>query len=148
MKRKGFQGAMKRWGFKGLRASHGVSISHRSLGSTGNRKSPGRVWKGKKMAGRMGGKFRTVQNLKIVKIDTVYNLLYVKGAVPGPEDKFVLIKDAVRKGWYNECFPPNTSVPFPTFLGNVKELPRELLPPPPPQGAKDPLARARREVEK
>ena len=62
---KGFQGAMKRWGFKGLKASHGTSVSHRSLGSTGNRHDPGKVWKGKKMAGRMGGKTRTVQNIKV-----------------------------------------------------------------------------------
>ncbi|KAJ3210191.1 54S ribosomal protein L3 [Dinochytrium kinnereticum] len=145
---KGFQGGMKRWGFKGLRASHGVSISHRSLGSTGNRHDPGKVWKGKKMAGRMGGKMRTVQNLKVMKIDTAHNLLYVKGSIPGPEDKYVLVRDSVRKGWYNQCFPPNTVIPFPTFLGDVKSLPRELLPPPPPEGSKDPLARARREVEK
>ncbi|KAJ3329422.1 kynurenine 3-monooxygenase, mitochondrial precursor [Blyttiomyces sp. JEL0837] len=145
---KGFQGAMKRWGFKGLRATHGVSISHRSLGSTGNRQTPGKVFKGKKMAGRMGGKTTTVQNLRIMKIDTVHNLLYVKGAVPGPQDRFVRVRDAIRKGWYNKCFPEEAKVPFPTFMGDVTSLPREILAPPPPAGAKDPLARARREVEK
>ncbi|KAJ3106876.1 54S ribosomal protein L3 [Phlyctochytrium planicorne] len=145
---KGFQGAMKRWGFKGLRATHGVSVSHRSMGSTGNRHDPGKVWKGKKMPGRMGGKTRTVQNLKVMKIDTVYNLLYVKGSIPGPDDKYVLVRDSVRKGWYNKCFPPDAVVPFPTFFGSQSQLPRELLPPPPPPNSKDPLARARREVEK
>jgi large subunit ribosomal protein L3 len=81
-----------------------------------------------------------------MKIDTVDNLLYVKGAVPGSEDRFVKIRDSVRKGWYNECFPPGTTVPFPTFMG-PKPAERELLAPPPPAGTKDPLARARREVE-
>ncbi|KAJ3412143.1 hypothetical protein HDV05_001181 [Chytridiales sp. JEL 0842] len=143
---KGFQGVMKRWGFKGLRATHGVSLSHRSAGSTGNRHDPGKVWKGKKMAGRMGGKTTTVQNLRIMKIDVEKNLLYVKGAVPGSEDRFVKIRDAVRKGWFNQVFPEGTKVPFPTYFG-PKPAERELLPPPPPAGTKDPLARPRREVE-
>ncbi|KAI9329022.1 translation protein [Zopfochytrium polystomum] len=146
---KGFQGVIKRWGFGGLNASHGTSLTHRSLGSTGQRNQPGKVFKGKKMPGRMGGKTSTVHSLKIVKIDTVHNLLYVKGAVPGAQDKFVRIRDAIRRLWHGQCFPPGSVVPFPTFMGReVAREPRELLPPPPQAGEKDPLARARREVEK
>ncbi|KAJ3406598.1 hypothetical protein CcCBS67573_g03794 [Chytriomyces confervae] len=145
---KGFQGVMKRWNFKGLRATHGVSLSHRSGGSTGMRQMPGRVIKGTKMAGRMGGKTRTVQNLKVVKIDTEQNLIFVKGAVPGPEHKYVRVSDAIRKGWHGLTFPEGAQVPFPTYTGSTKDLPRELLAPPPKSGDKDPLARARREVEK
>src|SRR6187551_1508879 len=81
---KGFAGAMKRWGFRGLRATHGVSVSHRSHGSTGNRQDPGRVFKNKKMAGHMGARNRTQQNLKIVATDDDKGLLLVSGAVPGP----------------------------------------------------------------
>ena len=80
---KGFQGVMKRHGFKGGRATHGNSLSHRSLGSTGGCQDPGKVWKGKKMPGQMGNVYRTVQSLKVVKVDTEYDLVYVKGAVPG-----------------------------------------------------------------
>ncbi|ORY42292.1 translation protein [Rhizoclosmatium globosum] len=145
---KGFQGPIKRWGFKGLRATHGVSLSHRSGGSTGNRQLPGKIFKGKKMAGRMGGRTRTVQNLRIMKIDTVHNLLYVKGAVPGPEHKYVRISDAIRKGWHGLCFPEGAAVPFPTFTGSIEGLERELMAPAPKEGEKDPLARARREIEK
>ncbi|KAI8607006.1 translation protein, partial [Chytriomyces sp. MP71] len=145
---KGFQGVMKRHGFKGLRASHGVSLSHRSGGSTGNRQLPGRVFKGKKMPGRMGGKTRTVQNLRVMKIDTALNLIYVKGAVPGPEHKYVRVSDALRKGWFGLTFPEDAAVPFPTFTGSMTDVPRELLAPPPKEGEKDPLARARREVVK
>jgi large subunit ribosomal protein L3 len=93
---KGFQGGMKRWGFGGLRASHGVSISHRSLGSTGNRQDPGRVFKNKKMAGHMGDKNRTQQNLEIVGTDVARGLIFVKGSVPGSKGGWLLVKDSVK----------------------------------------------------
>ncbi len=94
---KGFAGVMKRHNFSGLRASHGVSISHRSHGSTGQNQDPGRVFKGKKMAGRMGGKKVTKQNLKIVEIDNKNNILVVKGSVPGKKNSIIFIKDSVKK---------------------------------------------------
>ena len=93
---KGYQGAMKRHNFGGLRASHGVSASHRSHGSTGNCQDPGRVFKGKKMAGHMGNTQVTKQNLKIVNIDLVNSLLAIKGSVPGRKNSTVFIKDAVK----------------------------------------------------
>ena len=93
---KGFAGAMKRHNFGGLRASHGVSASHRSHGSTGNCQDPGRVFKGKKMAGQMGSKKVTKQNLKVVDIDTDNNLLVVKGSIPGKKNTIVFIKDAIK----------------------------------------------------
>ena len=88
---KGFAGAMKRHNFGGLRASHGVSISHRSHGSTGQRQDPGKVFKNKKMAGHMGDKYRTVQNLEIIKKDPVNQLLYVKGSIPGSKNSKVMV---------------------------------------------------------
>ncbi len=94
---KGFAGVMKRHNFGGLRASHGVSISHRSHGSTGQNQDPGRVFKGKKMAGRMGNKKVTKQNLKVVDIDSVNNLLVVKGSVPGKKNSIIYLKDSVKK---------------------------------------------------
>jgi len=94
---KGFAGAMKRWNFRGLEASHGVSISHRSHGSTGQRQDPGKVFKGKKMAGHLGDKRITKQNLEIVKTDETQGLIFVKGSVPGSENSYVLISDAVKK---------------------------------------------------
>jgi large subunit ribosomal protein L3 len=93
---KGFAGGMKRWGFGGLRATHGVSLSHRSLGSTGQRQDPGRVFKNKKMAGHMGAKNRTQQNLEIVRTDPERGLLFVKGSVPGHKGGWLLVKDAVK----------------------------------------------------
>ena len=93
---KGFQGGMKRWGFKGLRATHGVSVSHRSLGSTGQRQDPGKVFKNKKMAGHMGDKFRTQQNLEIVSTDVERGLLFVKGSVPGSKGGWLFIKDSIK----------------------------------------------------
>ncbi|GAA5944745.1 mitochondrial 54S ribosomal protein uL3m MRPL9 [Sporobolomyces koalae] len=97
---KGFQGVMKRHGFRGLRATHGTSISHRSHGSTGQHQDPGRVWPGKKMAGRMGGKNVTTQNLQVERIDLALNVLYVRGAVPGAPGAFVRVTDALKKvGW-------------------------------------------------
>ena len=94
---KGFAGVMKRHNFGGLRASHGVSISHRSHGSTGQNQDPGRVFKGKKMAGRMGARKVTKQNLKIIDIDQNNNLLIVKGSVPGKKNSVVFLKDSVKK---------------------------------------------------
>jgi len=93
---KGFQGGMKRWNFGGLRATHGVSVSHRSLGSTGQRQDPGKVFKGKKMAGHMGDKQRTQQNLEIVRTDPERGLLFVKGSVPGSKGTWLMVKDAVK----------------------------------------------------
>jgi large subunit ribosomal protein L3 len=95
---KGFAGVMKRWNFAGLEATHGVSVSHRSHGSTGQRQDPGRVFKGKKMAGHMGARQRTTQNLEIVSIDDAQGLIMVKGAIPGVENSYVLLKDSVKKG--------------------------------------------------
>jgi len=93
---KGFAGVMKRWNFGGLRASHGVSVSHRSHGSTGQRQDPGKVFKGKKMAGHMGDKLRTMLNLEIVKSDLENNLLYLKGSIPGSKNSTVLLRGAVK----------------------------------------------------
>ena len=93
---KGFAGAMKRHNFSGLRATHGVSVSHRSHGSTGQRQDPGKVFKGKKMAGHMGDKLRTIQNIEIIKSDLENNLLYLKGSIPGSKNTQVLIKKAVK----------------------------------------------------
>ena len=93
---KGFAGAMKRHNFGGLRASHGVSISHRAHGSTGQNQDPGKVFKGKKMAGHMGNKFRSMQNLEIIKTDINNELIYIKGSIPGSRNSEVLIKKAVK----------------------------------------------------
>jgi len=93
---KGFAGAMKRHNFAGLRASHGVSVSHRSHGSTGQRQDPGKVFKGKKMAGHMGDKLRTLQNIEIVKSDLENNLLYLKGSIPGSKNTEVLVKKSAK----------------------------------------------------
>jgi len=93
---KGFAGGMKRWGFGGLRATHGVSVSHRSLGSTGQRQDPGKVFKNKKMAGQMGDKNRTQQNLEIVSTDAERGLIFVKGSVPGSKGGWLLVKDSIK----------------------------------------------------
>ena len=93
---KGFAGAMKRHNFSGLRATHGVSISHRSHGSTGQRQDPGKVFKNKKMAGHMGDKIRTIQNIEIIKSDIDNNLLYLKGSIPGSKNTQVMVKEAVK----------------------------------------------------
>jgi|TARA_B110000881_G_C18457231_1_gene454270 large subunit ribosomal protein L3 len=93
---KGFAGVMKRWNFGGLRASHGVSVSHRSHGSTGQRQDPGKVFKGKKMAGHMGDKLRTMLNLEIVKSDLENDLLYLRGSIPGSKNSTVLLREAVK----------------------------------------------------
>ena len=94
---KGFAGAMKRHNFGGLRASHGVSISHRSHGSTGQRQDPGKVFKGKKMAGHMGNKIRTIQNIEVIKTDKENNLLYLKGSIPGSKNTEVIIRKSVKE---------------------------------------------------
>ncbi len=93
---KGFAGAMKRHNFGGLRASHGVSVSHRAHGSTGQNQDPGKVFKGKKMAGHMGDKIRTMQNLEIIKTDLDNDLIYLKGSIPGSKNSEVLLKKAVK----------------------------------------------------
>ena len=93
---KGFAGAMKRHNFAGLRATHGVSISHRSHGSTGQRQDPGKVFKNKKMAGHMGDKMRTIQNIEIIKSDVENNLLYLKGSIPGSKNAEVLVKKSIK----------------------------------------------------
>ena len=94
---KGFQGGIKRWNFGGLRATHGVSLSHRSLGSTGNRQDPGRTFKGKKMAGHLGQELVTTLNLTVFRVDVERGLILIKGAVPGTEGGFVKIRDAIKK---------------------------------------------------
>jgi len=94
---KGFAGVMKRHNFSGLRASHGVSVSHRAHGSTGQNQDPGRVFKGKKMAGHMGDKLRTIQNLEIIKSDVEKNLMFVKGSIPGSKNSLVLIQKNIKK---------------------------------------------------
>ena len=93
---KGFAGVMKRWNFGGLRASHGVSVSHRSHGSTGQRQDPGKVFKGKKMAGHMGDKLRTMLNLEVVKSDLENNLIYLKGSIPGSKNSTVLLRESIK----------------------------------------------------
>ena len=93
---KGFSGGMKRHNFAGLEATHGVSISHRSHGSTGNSQDPGRVWKGKKMAGQYGNVNKTIQNLTVLQINDVDDLLYVKGSVPGPKNSYLTVRDACK----------------------------------------------------
>ena len=111
---KGFAGVMKRHNFAGLEASHGVSISHRSHGSTGQRQDPGKVFKGKKMAGHMGAERVTVQNLKVVTVDPSKGLIMVKGGVPGSENTWVRITDAVKK-------PAAANLPMPAGLKKVDE---------------------------
>ena len=106
---KGFAGAMKRWGFGGLRATHGVSLSHRSHGSTGNRQDPGRVFKNKKMAGHMGDRQRTQQNLEVVRTDAERGLIFVKGSVPGSKNGWLLVRDAVK-------LPFSEELPFPAAI--------------------------------
>ena len=93
---KGFAGVMKRYNFGGLRASHGVSVSHRSHGSTGQRQDPGRVFKGKKMAGHMGDKYRTMLNLEIIKSDFENNLIYLRGSIPGSKNSTVFLRESVK----------------------------------------------------
>ena len=100
---KGFAGGMKRWNFGGLRATHGVSVSHRSLGSTGNRQDPGRTFPGKKMAGHYGSERVTTQNLKVVATDDEKGLLLVSGAVPGANNGYIIVKDASKKARHKDA---------------------------------------------
>ena len=100
---KGFAGGMKRWGFKGLRATHGVSLSHRSHGSTGQRQDPGKVFKGKKMAGHMGDRQRTQQNLEVVRTDDERGLIFVKGSVPGAKNSWLMVRDSVKVARHAEA---------------------------------------------
>jgi large subunit ribosomal protein L3 len=100
---KGFAGAMKRWGFGGMRATHGVSISHRAHGSTGNRQDPGRVFKNKKMAGHMGDRERTQQNLEVVRVDDERGLIFVKGSVPGAKNAWLTVVDSVKVARHAEA---------------------------------------------
>ena len=113
---KGFAGAMKRWGFGGMRASHGVSITHRAHGSTGQRQDPGKVFKNKKMAGHMGDRQRTQQNLEIVRTDVARGLIFVKGSVPGAKNGWLLVRDAVK-------VPTPEAAPFPGALKNDNQAP-------------------------
>ena len=105
---KGFQGAMKRWNFGGLRATHGVSVMHRSHGSTGQRQDPGKVFKGKKMAGHMGDERITTQNLEVVQTDKERGLVLVRGAVPGTKGGWVLVRDAVKRPLHKDAPKPGS----------------------------------------
>lgn len=115
---KGFAGGMKRWNFGGLRATHGVSVSHRSHGSTGNRQDPGKVFKNKKMAGHMGHEQVTVLNLKVVSVDEDRGLILLKGAVPGSDGGWVRVRDAVKK-------KAPEGLPFPAGLKAAAAAPQE-----------------------
>jgi len=114
---KGFSGGMKRHNFAGLEATHGVSISHRSHGSTGNSQDPGRVWKGKKMAGQYGNVNKTIQNLTVLEINDVDDLLYVKGSVPGPKNGYLTVRDAIKS-----TLPDNALKPAGLKDSNVLEV--------------------------
>src|SRR5437764_6836230 len=114
---KGFAGAMKRWGFSGLRATHGVSVSHRSHGSTGQRQDPGKVFKNKRMAGHMGDVRVTTQNLEVISTDAERGLILVKGAIPGYEGGFVLVRDAAKR----KKLPKDAKLPFPAALKSKTE---------------------------
>lgn len=109
---KGFAGAMKRWNFGGLRATHGVSVSHRSHGSTGQRQDPGKVFKNKKMAGHMGDRNRTQQNLEVVSTDVERGLIFIKGSVPGHKGTWLIVKDAVKVARHADA-------PYPAGLKSV-----------------------------
>jgi len=137
---KGFAGVMKRWGFGGLPASHGTSLAHRSAGGTGAHQDPGRVWPGKKMAGRLGGERVTVMNLPVVRVDTALNLIYVKGCLPGVDGGHVFVTDAkrkvqtaaqrkLRKGMGIEnCLPPGVAtLPFPAGTREMAEAMPKII---------------------
>lgn len=120
---KGFAGGMKRWNFGGLRASHGVSVSHRSHGSTGNRQDPGKVFKNKKMAGHLGVEQVTTLNLRVVRVDEADGLILVKGAVPGHEGAWVLVRDAVKRPAGKDL-----DLPFPAALKAASAAPATEAP--------------------
>mmetsp|Transcript_52182 Transcript_52182/g.62807 ORF Transcript_52182/g.62807 Transcript_52182/m.62807 type:complete len:396 (+) Transcript_52182:43-1230(+) len=138
-KGKGFQGPMKKWGFKGMPATHGVSLSHRAHGSIGQCQSPGKVFKGKKMAGRMGGNRVSMQNLRLVKIDRGRDLLYVRGAVPGNKGAFVEVRDAIKRplfgtdavlgGKDGSEFPPLPTFPYEDGIDGSGEPGHEIFMP-------------------
>ncbi len=130
---KGFEGVMKRWNFAGLEASHGVSVSHRSHGSTGQRQDPGRVFKGKKMAGHMGQRRRTTQNLEVVSVDDNQGFIFIKGAVPGSDNGLVLVKDSVKKG-------KHANSPFPAGIRKSAEAEKPAEAPAAEQSAEQPKA--------
>ncbi len=117
-KGKGFAGAMKRWNFRGLEASHGVSVSHRSHGSTGNRQDPGKTFKNKKMAGHLGVERVTTLNLVVAGIDAERGLVMVRGAVPGSKGEFVMVRDAIKRA-------PHADAPYPAGLANAPSSPSE-----------------------
>jgi large subunit ribosomal protein L3 len=112
---KGFAGVMKRWNFRGLRATHGVSVSHRSHGSTGQRQDPGKVFKNKKMAGHMGARNRTQQNLEVVRTDPIRGLLFIKGSVPGHKGSWLTVSDAIK-------IPRSENAPYPAGILDTKKL--------------------------
>ena len=129
---KGFAGGMKRWNFGGLRATHGVSLSHRSLGSTGNRQDPGRTFKGKKMAGQLGVENVTTLNVTVFRVDVERGLILLKGAVPGTEGSFVKIRDAVKR-----AAPADLPMPAPSRApggGSSRPTRRPKRPPTSPAG--------------
>ena len=115
---KGFAGGMKRWNFGGMRATHGVSVSHRALGSTGQRQDPGRTFQGKKMAGHMGDERVTTQNLTVVQVDEEQGLIFIKGSVPGGDNGWVLIRDAVKKA-------TPQGLPFPAAIRSAAKAANE-----------------------
>ena len=117
---KGFAGVMKRHNFSGLRASHGVSVSHRSHGSTGQRQDPGKVFKGKKMAGHMGDKYRTIQNLEIIKSDLENNLIFIKGSVPGSKNSLVFIQKNRKKINKKTTLEKNKTIQSETMKSETK----------------------------
>ncbi len=117
-KGKGFAGAMKRWNFRGLEASHGVSVSHRSHGSTGNRQDPGKTFKNKKMAGHLGVERVTTLNLVVAGIDAERGLMMVRGAVPGSKGEFVMVRDAIKRARHADA-------PYPAGLANAPSSPSE-----------------------
>ena len=126
---KGFSGGMKRHNFAGLEATHGVSISHRSHGSTGNSQDPGRVWKGKKMAGQYGNVNKTIQNLTVLEINDVDDLLYVKGSVPGPKNSYLTVKDAVKSTLPEAALKPaglKDNENLETNTSNEKEIVQDI----------------------
>ena len=124
---KGFQGGMKRWGFGGMRATHGVSVSHRALGSTGQRQDPGKVFKNKKMAGHMGDKQRTQQNLEVVRTDDVRGLIFVKGSVPGAKNSWMLVRDSVKVARHADAPYPGAVLEKKSSLPDHEEAPAGMV---------------------
>ena len=122
---KGFAGVMKRHNFSGNRASHGVSVTHRSHGSTGQNQDPGKVFKGKKMAGHMGNKVRTIQNLEIIKSDLENNLIFVKGSVPGSKNSLVLIRKNVKNITRTTTLEKNSKIQTEVIKKTEKKLDTE-----------------------